>query len=127
MIVPSSNATCTSPSSLPNRSTTQPALANNNARSQRLLVNRTPKSTCFPPFPFPWSTPGVYIRLRIQGDDREARLTRQGKRAGLERAGVDDELVMFILVGVVIVGKADVIGEVLTKTGLMVGVTEVEP
>jgi hypothetical protein len=69
----------------------------------------------------------VYIRLRIQGDDREARLTRQGKRAGLERAGVDDELVMFILVGVVIVGKADVIGEVLTKTGLMVGVTEVEP
>lgn len=70
--------------------------------------------------------PGVYIRLRIQGDDREARLTRQGSRAGLEREGVDEELVMLILVGVVIAGKADVIGEVLTKTGLMVGVTEVE-
>jgi hypothetical protein len=67
----------------------------------------------------------VYIRLRIQGDDREARLTRQGKRAGLERAGVDDELVMFILVGVVIVGKADVIGELLTNAVVVLGNTEV--
>ena len=66
------------------------------------------------------------IRLRIQWGDREVRLTRQGSRAGLERAGVDDELVMFILAGVMIEGNADVIGEVLTKTGLMVGVTEVE-
>lgn len=66
----------------------------------------------------------MYIRLRIQGDDREARLTRQGSRAGLERAGIDDELVMFILAGVIIEGNADVIGEVLTKTGLMVGVIE---
>lgn len=68
----------------------------------------------------------MYIRLRIQWGDREVRLTRQGSRAGLERAGVDDELVMFILAGVMIEGNADVIGEVLTKTGLMVGVTEVE-
>jgi hypothetical protein len=67
----------------------------------------------------------VYIRLRIQGDDREATLTRQGSRAGLERAEVDDELVMLILVGVIIAGKADVIGEVLAKAVAVLGNIEV--
>jgi hypothetical protein len=67
----------------------------------------------------------VCNRLRIQGNDREARLTRQGKRTGLEREGVDEELVMLILVGVVIVGKADVIGELLTNAVVVLGNTEV--
>jgi hypothetical protein len=45
----------------------------------------------------------------------------------LERAGVDDELVILILVGVVIVGKADVIGEVLTTAVAVLGnIEEVE-
>jgi hypothetical protein len=67
----------------------------------------------------------MYVRSRIQGNGREARLTRQGKRAGLERAGVDDELVMFILVGVIIEGNADGIGEVLTKAVAVLGNIEV--
>lgn len=53
------------------------------------------------------------------------RLIRQGNKAGLEREGVNDELVTLILVGVMIVGKADVIGEVLTKAVAILGNIEV--
>jgi hypothetical protein len=68
----------------------------------------------------------VCNRLRLQGSVREARLTRQGKRTGLEREGVDEELVIFILVGVIIEGNADGIGEVLTKAVAVLGNIEVE-